>query len=58
MKARLDEEARLDDVHEKGIEEGVKKVAKELISLNLDLETIKKTTDLSIEEIEKLRAKM
>ena len=58
LKAILDEEARLDDVHEKGIEEGVKKVAKELISLNLNLETIKKATGLSIEEIETLKSEI
>ena len=62
LKAILDEEARLDDVREKsleeGIEEGVKKVAKELISLNLNLETIKKATGLSIEEIETLRSEI
>ncbi|MEG0258291.1 MAG: Rpn family recombination-promoting nuclease/putative transposase [Lysinibacillus sp.] len=62
LKVILDEEARLDDMHEKGIEKGIEKgvlkVAKELISLNLDLETIRKATGLSIEEIEALRAEI
>ncbi|MEK4699305.1 hypothetical protein MKX47_06875 [Solibacillus sp. FSL R7-0668] len=61
LKAILDEEARLADVREKsleeGFEEGVLKVAKELLPLHLDLETITKATGLSIEEIEKLRTK-
>lgn len=74
LKAILDEEARLADMREKsleegfeqgveqgitqGIEEGILKVAKELLSLHLDIETIVKATGLSREEIEKLRAEM
>ncbi|WPK11382.1 hypothetical protein R6U77_16035 [Lysinibacillus louembei] len=66
LKAILDEEARLDDVREKslqeglekgleqGIEKGVLKVAKELIALNLDMETIQRATGLTEQEIEKL----
>lgn len=62
LKAILDEEARLSDVRDKsleeGIEQGVKKVAKEMLAANMDLETIKKLTGLTVEEIEALRAEI
>ena len=49
----------LDTARDEGIEIGVEKgkieVAKNLISLGLDNETIGKATGLSIEEIERLR---
>ena len=63
LKAIVDEEARLFDMHEKGIEEGIEqgieqgilKVARELIALNVDVEAISKATGLSIEEIDTLK---
>ena len=44
---------------EKGLEKGEKKsrieIAKELLALQIDVETISKATKLSIEEVEKLK---
>ncbi len=39
---------------QKGIENGVKKVALGMLKLNLDMEIIQKSTGLSLEEIESL----
>ena len=46
-------------MYEKGINQGIEKTnkenAKKMLELNMDLETINKVTDLTIEEIESLR---
>ena len=64
LKYILDEEAKLEDVKyhaeqegiEKGIEEGVKKVAKKMIAKGKSNEEIMDDTDLTLEEVEALRA--
>lgn len=59
LKYILDEEAKYDHAKhegiEQGIEQGILKVAKELIALGLDIETIQKATGLTKEEIEALK---
>lgn len=59
LKYILDEEAKYDHArHEgrkEGIEQGILKVAKELIGLGLDIATIQKATGLTKEEIEALK---
>lgn len=40
--------------YEEGVEEGIKKVAINLLKLGLDKEDISKTTGLSLDEINKL----
>ena len=59
-----DERLRLaenDEYREKGIEEGIqqnqKETALKMLQDNLDLDTISKYTELSIEEIEQLKSK-
>ncbi len=40
---------------EKGIQDGIKMVAKQMIDMDIDIQTIKKVTKLSIKEIENLK---
>ena len=60
LKAILDEEARLDDVREKsleeGIEQGIEKVARRMIAKGKSNEEIMDATELSLEEVDALRA--
>lgn len=62
LKAIIDEEARLDDVRERsleeGIEQGIKKVAQKMISKGKSNEEIMDATDLTLKEVEALSAKM
>lgn len=62
LKVLIDEEARLADVREEGIEEGieqgVKKVAQNMIAKGKSNEEIMDVTDLSLEEMKALRANM
>lgn len=56
LKVILDEEARLDDVREEGIEQGIKKVAQNMMAKGKSNEEIMDATDLTLEEVEFLRA--
>lgn len=60
LKAILDEEARLDDVREKsleeGFEQGIEKVARKMLAKGKSNEEIIDATDLTIKEVEALRA--
>lgn len=62
LKAILDEEARLDDVREKsleeGFEQGIEKVARKMVARGKSNEEIIDATDLTVEEIEALRAEI
>lgn len=66
LKAILDEEARLDDVREKsleegfekGIEQGIEKVARKMLAKGKSNEEIIDATDLTVEEVEALRAEI
>ena len=66
LKVIIDEEARLADVREEGIEEGIeqgieqriKKVAQNMIAKGKSNEEIMDVTDLSLEEMKALRANM
>lgn len=66
LKAILDEEARLDDVREKsleegfekGIEQGVEKVARKMLAKGKNNEEIIDATDLTVEAVEALRAEI
>lgn len=59
LKVLIDEEARLADVREEGIEEGieqgVKKVAQNMIAKGKSNEEIMDVTDLTLGEVEALR---
>lgn len=55
LKAITDEEAKLDYAMHKGIEEGIKKVAKKMIVKGKSNEEIIDNTDLTLEEVEALR---
>ena len=60
LKAILDEEARLEDVREKsleeGFEQGIEKVARKMLAKGKSNEEIIDATDLTIKEVEALRA--
>ena len=61
-KAEMERKFDLADEHEKGRKEGRKeeriKIAKDLLESGMDIEQIKKMTDLSIEEINELKEKV
>lgn len=57
LKYILDEEGKFEHARNEGEKEGIVKVAKELIALNLDIESISKATGLSHDEIEALKEK-
>lgn len=54
-KAIRDEAAGLKSARRKGIEEGKKEVAKKMLAEKIDIELIMKITELTKEEIEKLK---
>ena len=53
--SKLIKEQAEDEGFEKGMEKGVVETAKNMIMLNLDVDTISKATGLSVEKIEQLK---
>ena len=51
----LDQKAIEDAGYDKGLKDGIKKIAKNLLKLNMSIEQIEKATGLTKEEIEKLK---
>ena len=55
LKSIIDEEAKLDYAEHKGIEKGIKQIAKKMIDKGKSNEEIMEFTDLSVAEIDRIR---